>query len=264
MHSVLFRNHLQDRSQVSFAFPFFSHFTSLTPYSRRRNSDYTAEHGALRNFEPWRDNAEDAEEDKLARMEEEENNPMAALENKSVDSKREMDILDALQELKTRNARMERAAKSGDAARGLTATEGVSSAVEVGDRGIVKKIDELEERRRKEEEADEEEVKKIFGRAYVSGVPDIEMDDPSLSPASSSHSSGNDEASGSGSTPVATSIKRKLEAVEPTPAELLSAGLRSIVGGGAKVGGVMGPPAKKKGKGKGNDLANKLGIRLKK
>lgn len=202
-------------------------------------------------------------------MEEEENNPMAALENKSVDSKREMDILDALQELKTRNARMERAAKSGDASRGLTGKEGVSSAVEVGDRSIVKKIDEMEERRRKEEEADEEEVKKIFGRAYVSGVPDIEMDDPSSSPASSSHSSGNDaegEASGSGSAPpVATSIKRKLEAVEPTPAELLSAGLRSIVGGGAKLGGVMGPPAKKKGKGKGNnDLANKLGIRLKK
>ena len=200
-------------------------------------------------------------------MEEEENNPMAALENKSVDSKREMDILDALQELKTRNARMERAAKSGDAARGLTAKEGVSSAVEVGDRSIVKKIDEMEERRRKEEEADEEEVKKIFGRAYVSGVPDIEMDDPSLSPASSSHSSGNDaegEASGSGSS-IATSIKRKLEAVEPTPAELLSAGLRSIVSGGVKVGGSMGPPAKKKGKGKGNnDLANKLGIRLKK
>lgn len=38
----------------------------------------------------------------------EENNPMKALENRTADSKREMDILDALDELRTRNARNER------------------------------------------------------------------------------------------------------------------------------------------------------------
>ncbi|CAG8782075.1 12838_t:CDS:1, partial [Acaulospora morrowiae] len=39
---------------------------------------------------------------------EEENNPMKALENRTIDSKREMDILDALDEIRTRNARNER------------------------------------------------------------------------------------------------------------------------------------------------------------
>ncbi|KWU47568.1 DUF572-domain-containing protein, partial [Rhodotorula sp. JG-1b] len=73
-----------------------------------KNSDYTCEHGAQRNFEPWRANDDKKEEDKLARLEEEENDPMAALENKAVDSKREMDILDALQSIKSRNARLER------------------------------------------------------------------------------------------------------------------------------------------------------------
>ncbi|KAF9581146.1 hypothetical protein BGW38_001948 [Lunasporangiospora selenospora] len=69
------------------------------------NSDYVAEHGAQRNFEPWRD-----EKGELAaeRQEEEENNPMKALENRTQDSKREMEIMDALDEIRTRNAMMER------------------------------------------------------------------------------------------------------------------------------------------------------------
>ena len=51
------------------------------------------------------------EEDRLAKLEEEENNPMKALENRTVDSKREMDILDALQDIRARNARNERVAQ---------------------------------------------------------------------------------------------------------------------------------------------------------
>ena len=54
------------------------------------------------------------EEDKLARLEEEENNPMKALENRTLDSKREMDVLDALQDIRARNARNERVATSSD------------------------------------------------------------------------------------------------------------------------------------------------------
>src|SRR6267142_2790441 len=60
------------------------------------NTDYAAEHGASRNFEPWREEQAVEEEDRLAKLEEEENNPMKALENRTVDSKREMDVLDAL------------------------------------------------------------------------------------------------------------------------------------------------------------------------
>lgn len=68
------------------------------------NSDYVAEHGAQRNFEPWRgDDSASVEKE-----EEEENNPMKALENRTQDSKREMEIMDALDEIRTRNAVNER------------------------------------------------------------------------------------------------------------------------------------------------------------
>ncbi|KAF9546868.1 hypothetical protein EC957_009320 [Mortierella hygrophila] len=68
------------------------------------NSDYVAEIGAQRNFEPWRgDDSASVEKE-----EEEENNPMKALENRTQDSKREMEIMDALDEIRTRNAVNER------------------------------------------------------------------------------------------------------------------------------------------------------------
>ncbi|KAF9427873.1 hypothetical protein BGZ94_003957 [Podila epigama] len=69
------------------------------------NTDYVAEHGAQRNFEPWRDTAGEIAAE---REEEEENNPMKALENRTQDSKREMEIMDALDEIRTRNAVIER------------------------------------------------------------------------------------------------------------------------------------------------------------
>ncbi|KAF9434169.1 hypothetical protein BGZ76_008450 [Entomortierella beljakovae] len=69
------------------------------------NSDYVAENGALRNFEPWRDEKGDIAAE---REEEEENNPMKALENRTLDSKREMEIMDALDEIRTKNAQNER------------------------------------------------------------------------------------------------------------------------------------------------------------
>jgi hypothetical protein len=69
------------------------------------HGDYKAEHGCMRNFEPWREN--DAEADKIQkeREEEEKGDSMKALENRTLDSKREMDILDALDEIKAINQR---------------------------------------------------------------------------------------------------------------------------------------------------------------
>ncbi|KAF6742315.1 CWC16 protein [Ephemerocybe angulata] len=67
-----------------------------------KNTDYAAEHGASRNFEPWRDEEAVQEEDRLAKLDEEENNPMKVLENRTLDSKREMEILDALQDIRAR------------------------------------------------------------------------------------------------------------------------------------------------------------------
>ncbi|KAF7725832.1 hypothetical protein EC973_009256 [Apophysomyces ossiformis] len=71
-----------------------------------KNTDYVAEHGASRNFEPWR--GQPGEEDKGEEEEEAANDPMQALENRTLDSKREMEIMDALDEIRTRNARSER------------------------------------------------------------------------------------------------------------------------------------------------------------
>lgn len=43
------------------------------------NTDYAAEHCASRNFEPWREEKAIGEEDRLAKLEDEENNPMKVL-----------------------------------------------------------------------------------------------------------------------------------------------------------------------------------------
>ena len=60
-----------------------------------KNADYVVEAGAKRNFEPWREKDEaQAAADERAR--EEEGNNMKALENRTLESKREMDIMAAL------------------------------------------------------------------------------------------------------------------------------------------------------------------------
>lgn len=85
-----------------------------------KNMDYVCERGAKRNFEPWREasKAEQNEsvEETLDRLEKEENedmeqeerDKMMELEGKMQDSKREMAVADALDEIRMRNARIER------------------------------------------------------------------------------------------------------------------------------------------------------------
>ncbi len=72
-----------------------------------KNADYVAELGAKRNFEPWREEAKETEAMKIKRQLEEEHNPLKALENKAIDSKREIDIAEGLDEIRTVNARLE-------------------------------------------------------------------------------------------------------------------------------------------------------------
>ncbi|XP_063676826.1 splicing factor YJU2-like [Bolinopsis microptera] len=68
------------------------------------NTDYVCEQGASRNFQAH-DFAE-KEEKRMAKEEaDDEANPMKALEKRTKDSKNEMDIIDALEELKDLNAR---------------------------------------------------------------------------------------------------------------------------------------------------------------
>ena len=63
------------------------------------------EMGCTRNYEPWRDADTTKEEMEEQRRLEEEGNAMKALENRTQDSKQEMDILAALDEMKSLNAR---------------------------------------------------------------------------------------------------------------------------------------------------------------
>lgn len=231
-----------------------------------KNSDYTAEHGIQRNFEPWRKEEGEKEIDRLDHLEEEEaraNNPMEALENKAIDSRREMDILDALQSIKSRNARLDRAAATGDEEKIL---DRVSSGLEIGDREVEQKLTEYELQKKKEEEEDEAEVRRVFGRAFLDGVPDIELGGGAASSddgSSAGPSTPKDDESSpvpststlSGSAQV--SVKRKLDKVEPTALSLLSEKSKAIVSSTS----TMPPPPKKK---KNSALAAKLGIKLKK
>lgn len=93
-----------------------------------KQMDYVCEKGAKRNFEPWRDRAnaeqqeKETEDETLDRLEREEmeeqeqleRDKMAELEEKMLDSKREMAVADALDEIRTRNARIERGETRGE------------------------------------------------------------------------------------------------------------------------------------------------------
>lgn len=166
-----------------------------------KNTDYTAEHGASRNFEPWREEKEVEEIDRLAKLEEEENNPMKVLENRTTDSKREMEILDALQDIRARNARNERV--------------GNTSSVDLVARIDVQELENEEtlERNRMEEE-DERLVREVFTKVSM--------------PASSSSSA---TAEGDETTPAPTvvTVKRKAEDVEPSLLSLLPDSTRSLI-----------------------------------
>ena len=145
-----------------------------------KDMDYTCERGAKRNFEPWRDpkaeNYHETQEQTLDRIEREENeehereerDKMAELESKMLDSKREMAIADALDEIRTRNARMERNEAVGDETAILQVKEQV-------DEEKVREEKEIEEAARKAFMTDSgEKVKRL-----------VEDEEPSSSSSSS-------------------------------------------------------------------------------
>ncbi|CAM6100131.1 unnamed protein product [Calypogeia fissa] len=77
----------------------------LTMKTDPQNSDYTMESGATRNFEPWRATDEAVDAAKTKREAEEMGDAMKALENRTLDSKQEMDIMAALDEMKSMRSR---------------------------------------------------------------------------------------------------------------------------------------------------------------
>jgi hypothetical protein len=119
-----------------------------------KNMDYECERGAKRNFEPWREAklAEESEEERLDRLEKEEaeRDAMKELETKVLDAKTEMAIADALDEIRSRNARIEKADR-----------DGVETRIEP---------DPADDRRQRQEEEDAEAAR----QAFVSrGMPDL-------------------------------------------------------------------------------------------
>ncbi|KAM4707262.1 splicing factor YJU2 isoform 1-T1 [Discoglossus pictus] len=69
------------------------------------NTDYAMEHGATRNFQAEKLIEEEEKKCQKDREDEELNNPMKVLENRTKDSKMEMEVLENLQELKELNQR---------------------------------------------------------------------------------------------------------------------------------------------------------------
>ncbi|XP_070538733.1 splicing factor YJU2-like [Ptychodera flava] len=69
------------------------------------NTDYALEEGATRNFQAEKLIQEEEERIKREREEEEMNNPMKVLENRTRDSKMEMEIIENLEELRDLNMR---------------------------------------------------------------------------------------------------------------------------------------------------------------
>uniref|UniRef100_A0A803L3I6 Splicing factor YJU2 n=1 Tax=Chenopodium quinoa TaxID=63459 RepID=A0A803L3I6_CHEQI len=112
-----------------------------------QNSDYVVEAGATRNFEPWRDKDEEIEKEKMKRDSEEMGDAMKSLENRTLDSKREMDILATLDEMKSMRSRH--------------ATVSVDAMLEALQRTG-------EDKEKKLDEEDEALIKSIFNFVYSS------------------------------------------------------------------------------------------------
>lgn len=143
--------------------------------------------GAVRNMEPWRNREaeEETDEQRLDRLEreeaeaagEEEKNAMADLEAKNADARREMAAADALDEIRQRNARINRSEKEGvDFADSIVRTE--------------------DEEREQQEREDDEVAKRAFATAR-SYMEVVEEETGSISTPVS-----NDEPAGPSSMPT--------------------------------------------------------------
>lgn len=176
------------------------------------SQDYVMVRGATRNQEVWRaktagDAAGETDEQRLDRLEreeaeaaeEQERNAMQELEAETVDAKREMAVADALDEIRTRNARIERAV----GADGLDALVGRGPA------------DDADDERARQEREDEEAARKAFAFARAQQAleepMDVNEDDGDTNGA---------ESSGSSST---SALAPAPAAVKPTPAAAVPA-----------------------------------------
>ncbi|OMO62155.1 CWC16 protein [Corchorus capsularis] len=166
----------------------------ITMKTDPQNSDYVVESGATRNFEPWRAEDEEADEERRKRESEEMGDAMKSLENRTLDSKREMDILAALDEMKSMKSRH--------------ATVSVDAMLDALQRTAAQKEEKLEEE-------DEALIKSIFQRPkeIVRRISDeVFDDDGDLTHLSSKN----------GETSTHESKRRKVEDVSRNPTDALT------------------------------------------
>ncbi|KAI5862887.1 DUF572-domain-containing protein [Durotheca rogersii] len=186
-----------------------------------KNQDYACESGAKRSTEPWRVGREETDEERLDRLEkeEEERNAMVELEAKTVDAKREMAVADALDEIRTRNARMERANQEGEEA------------------GVAMTVDSEAERLERE---DAEMARRAFAFAklandemeileYGDGDGDGYSSATSAGPSSSASSSHVTPEPSTGSNTVGAPEPKRAVAPAPTSADMPPPSFRRVV-----------------------------------
>ena len=78
-------------------------YSIITFKTDPKNNDYVAEWGASRNHEPWKDMILAEEKFKDVKKQEMKEDVMKSLEYRTYDSKREMDILDSIDQVKNLN-----------------------------------------------------------------------------------------------------------------------------------------------------------------
>ncbi|EOA38265.1 hypothetical protein CARUB_v10009751mg [Capsella rubella] len=172
----------------------------LTMKTDPQNSDYIVESGASRNYEPWRAEDEEVDKDKQKRDAEEMGDAMKSLENRTLDSKREMDIIAALDEMKSMKSRH--------------ATVSVDAMLEALQRTGAEKVKRIEEE-------DEAVIKSIFGKQkeIIRRIDDDDFDDDDDSYDSDDSPSHQKEKKGSSSN---LSKKRKADENPSNPTDILT------------------------------------------
>ncbi|XP_034381434.1 splicing factor YJU2 [Cyclopterus lumpus] len=157
------------------------------------NTDYAMEHGATRNFQAEKMVEEQEKRVVQDREEEELNNPMKVLENRTKDSKMEMEVLENLQELKELNQRQ----------------------AQVDFEGMIDRYRDLEKKEKeREKEEDERETKDMLERVLVKRLRDSDSD-----------SEREEESSGSqAKKPITDNPTDVLTTTKPTDTPATSAG----------------------------------------
>ncbi|CAD6582036.1 MAG: hypothetical protein TREMPRED_003161 [Tremellales sp. Tagirdzhanova-0007] len=250
-------------------FRFYIASREITFKTDPKNADYTCEHGATRNFENWTDAdpngragaipdaaADDEyDSDGNAREDKKEKDAMADLERSQEQSRREMEMMDELADLRQRNARLELSNANAD-------PESLLSALHAERESAAE-----EARRRMEEEEDDAVVRQYFvkvgggggtGDSISKGKGKAVGDDARVN----GDSGDKDEENDSGFAIPSLTIKRRPAPgsgnangngngnvngngigngnVEPSVASLLAARAKVLVDGSGAVTGEMG------------------------